>query len=138
MSQSIIQGKTLTETIVLDAEVWAQPAVGLFQPVFLLCEADYLHIKNAKPMTLNWAHGLLLASVGLGLSIIGKLLAIPWGHTVTVYIAEWIGLGVGFFSSLILYIISPVLPNERKRVLKQIEKFFADSPRTHHIVGQKK
>jgi len=137
MSQGITQGKTLTETIPLDAKVWDQFAVGLFQEVFLLCEADYLHIRNGKPMTLNWAHGFLLASVGLGLSIIGKLFSVPWGTHSSVHLGEWIGLSVGFFISFVLYMIGLALPNDRKRVLKQIERHFADSPRTHHIVGQK-
>jgi len=84
MSQGITQGKTSTKTIRLDAEVWGQFAAGSFQVNFLLCEADFLRTKNGKPITFRWAHGILLTSVGLGLSVIGKVLSAAWEHTVTV------------------------------------------------------
>lgn len=137
MPNKIIKGKTFTEPIHSDEQLTSQATVGSFQADFLLCEADYLRIKS-KPALQNWSHNIFLTAVGIGLLIIGKYLSKKYGYSAEILIGEWIACGVGLILSLILYGLGLILPNEKKRVMKQIAEHFSKAPRTKHIVRKDK
>lgn len=134
MSNPIIQGKTFTATIRSDEQITSEPTIGSLQADFLLCEADYLRIKNGKPAILNWAHTIFLTTIGLGLLIFGKFISTKLGYPATILLGEWIACGAGILLSIILYLIGIAMPNEQKKVMKKMEEHFKKAPITKHLM----
>lgn len=135
-NKDIVQGQVFKETITLETDS-TNPIIGSLQADFGLCEADYLRIKNGYPKTLIWAHSILLANAGLGISILGKYIdRILNGSNTPILAWEKYGFISALIVSFFLYLLGIFLPNEKKKVMKDIKNHFEYSPRTKHIVGK--
>lgn len=130
---SPIENQQITETIPVQGLV-SGVSVGTWQEDYRLTALDFEHIKNGKPMTFNWAHSILLATVGFGFNILGKGASTLAGVQQSIYIGEWITLGVGVFISLVLFLVGRALPNDRKRVMTEITKHFNTAPKLTQVV----
>ncbi|MGV2929522.1 hypothetical protein ACE3G8_00365 [Vreelandella venusta] len=128
-----IENQQITETIPVHG-LLVGVNIGTWQADYPLTALDYEHIKSGKPVTFNWANSILLATVGFGLNLIGKGVSQAVGTQHTIYAGEWIALGVGVFFAIAMYGVGLALPNERKRVMKEIQDHFKNSPKQRQVV----
>jgi hypothetical protein len=130
----VVEGERFQETLNLKVSR-TEPAIASLQEDFGLCEADFLRLKNGDPKPLLWASAVFWAAVGLGLAVLGKYLDKLLTNPAT-KIENWeiYGTAVAFLVAALLYLIGQLLPNERKKVMKDIENHFSKAPRTRHIV----
>ncbi|WP_286901883.1 hypothetical protein [Vreelandella sedimenti] len=128
-----VENQQITETIPVHGLLFGAN-IGTWQADYPLTALDFEHIKNGRPVTFNWATSILLATVGFGLNLIGKGASQAFGTQHTIYVGEWIALSVGVFFAVVLYGIGLALPNERKRVMKEIQDHFKNSPKQRQVV----
>ncbi|MBS3667068.1 hypothetical protein [Vreelandella boliviensis] len=128
-----IENQQITEPIRMQG-ILSVANIGTWQADYPLTALDFVHIKNGKPVTFNWANSIFLATVGFGLNLIGKGASQAVGTQQPIYVGEWIALGIGMFVALVLYGIGLALPNERKRVMKEIQDHFKNSPKQRQVV----
>lgn len=133
-----IENQQITETIPVHG-LLSGASIGTWQADYPLTALDFEHIKNGKPVTYNWANSILLTTVGFGLNLIGKGVSRFAGVSQQIYVGEWVALGLGFLLSVILYLIGMALPNDRKKIMKDIQEHFKNSPKQRQVVkGEQK
>jgi hypothetical protein len=137
MPKTIYNNEIITSTLATP-DLLSGTIIGTFQEDYRLCEADYLRLKTSKPVTLGWANGILLATLGYGLSLIPKLFDKLTGKPVEIAIGEWLTLLIGICLSILLYLIGLALPNDRKAVMKEIENHFKSAPKSRQIIRENK
>ncbi len=130
---SRIENQQITETIPVHG-LLSGASVGTWQADFPLTALNFEHIKNGKPVTFNWANSILLAAVGFGLNLLGKGASQLAGVQQQIYIGEWIAFGSAIIVSIILYLIGLALPNDRKKIMKEIETHFRSAPKKRQVV----
>lgn len=113
-------------------------SVGTWQADYPLNGRDYEHLKNGKPVTFNWANSILLTSIGIGLTLLGKYISQQSDSSVLIYKGEWIALSIGVMVAVILYIIGLCLPNDRKKIMKKLQTHFDHSPKKRQLVRESK
>jgi len=133
---SRIENQQITETIPVHG-LLSGASVGTWQADYPLTALDFEHIKNGKPVTFNWANSILLAAVGFGLNLLGKG-ASQLGVQQQIYIGEWIAFGGAITVSVALYLVGLLLPNDRKRVMKEIQVHFKSAPKQRQVVKGEK
>ena len=134
---AVKSGQKITETVLLDESVASEPTIEISQEPFYLCEADFLRIKTRGTPTREWAIRIFIASLGMTFIPIAKFFQI-WllGSSVVVQTWEWVAPCIGSALSIILLIIGKFLPNERKQVMRDIDRHFSAAPRRRHL-GEK-
>jgi hypothetical protein len=133
-AEQIVEGRRFTQTFSMNTDT-TEPAISSLQADFGLCEVDFLHLKNGQPKTVIWAYSVLLTGVGLGISIMGKYVdRILNGTTTPIPKWEIYGSIAAIVIAALLCLLGLILPNEKKKVMKDIETHFKNSPRTKHIV----
>ncbi|WP_194441047.1 hypothetical protein [Pseudoalteromonas simplex] len=130
---SRIENQQIIETIPVHGLI-SGASIGTWQADYPLTALDFEHIKNGKPVTFNWANSILLATVGFGFNILAKGATTLAGVEQQVYIGEWIALGAGVAISIVLYLVGLALPNDRKRVMKDIKEHFNSAPKQRQVV----
>lgn len=128
-----VENQQITETIPVHG-LLSGANIGTWQADYPLTAIDFEHIKNGKPVTFNWANSILLATVGFGLNLIGKGASQVVGMQQPIYVGEWIALGFGVVVAIVLYGIGLALPNERKRIMREIQDHFKNSPKQRQVV----
>lgn len=134
MPPKILDGQVITETVIA-VESWTTGAtIGSFQEDYPLGEADFVRLKTGKPITLSWAGNVFLTALGFGLGLIPKVLPLLAGKNVEV--TKWEGwtFALGVLVAVTLWIIGCFLPNDRKRVMKNIEDHFKGAVRSRQII----
>jgi hypothetical protein len=123
MTEKNVHGKEITETQFVP-DLFTGTDIGTWQAEYLLREVEFERIKYGKPITFNWAVSIFLTTFGFALFLLAK------GYTDIASISqgEWIALVIGIVLSVVLYIIGLCLPNNRKKVMKKIEKHFKEAP----------
>jgi hypothetical protein len=132
-----VENQQITETIPVHG-LLSGTSVGTWQEDYPLTALDFEHIKNGKPVTFNWANSILLTTVGFGLNLLGKGASQLAGVQQQIYIGEWIAFGCGIAATVILYLIGVALPNDRKRVMKEIQSHFKNAPKQRQVVKGEK
>jgi hypothetical protein len=130
---SRIENQQISQTIPVHG-LLSGASIGTWQADYPLTAIDFEYIKNGKPITFNWANSIFLATVGFGFNILGKGASTLAGIPQQIYIGEWITLGAGVFISIILYAFGLALPNDRKRVMKEIKEHFNNAPKHRQVV----
>lgn len=129
MTEQRYKGKVITKTVMV-SNMLTGTSVGTWQEDYPLREVDFVHIKNGKPITYIWANSILLATFGFGLNLLAKW----YSQTDKITKGEWIAFDFGVGISVILYIIGVCLPNERKKVMNDIENHFKNAPKSRQAV----
>jgi len=55
-----ISKKEFTNTLPIAEDIRTRPSIRISQEPFLLCEADFLRLKNGDSKALTWAGGVFL------------------------------------------------------------------------------
>ncbi|MCD4707366.1 MAG: hypothetical protein K8S62_06485 [Candidatus Sabulitectum sp.] len=129
MAKVIYRDEVITETVIAEG-LLTGITVGTWQPDYPLREVDFFHIKSGKPVTYNWASSILLTSIGFGFNILAKYLSQSDSNNASIAKGEWIVFGYGIGISIILYGIGRLLPNERRKVMKNIKDHFETAPKS--------
>ena len=111
-------------------------SVGTWQADYPLTGRDYEHLKNGKPITYNWANSILLTSIGIGLTLLGKYIYQQTNPAIIIYEGERIALGIGVAAAIILYLIGLCLPNDRKKIMKKLKDHFDTSPKKRQLLQE--
>jgi hypothetical protein len=133
MTEQIYKDKVITQTVIAE-DLLTGTSVGTWQEDYPLREVDFVHIKNGKPITYIWANSILLTSFGFGLNLLAKSFPQTDSNITPVTKGEWIAFGCGIAISVILYIIGCMLPNERKKVMNDIEDHFKNAPKSRQAM----
>jgi hypothetical protein len=133
MTEKIYEDKVITHTVIAD-DVLTGASVGTWQEDYPLREVDFVHIKHGKPITYLWANSIFLTTFGFGLNLLAKWFSQSDSSASRITKGEWIAFGCGLLLSVIFYLIGLMMPNERKRVMNDIEKFFKNAPKSRQAV----
>ena len=123
MADKSLRDKEITETQIV-SDLLTGTDIGTWQSEYLLREVEFERIKYGKPITFNWANSIALTTIGFGLNLVAK----GYSNVANINKGEWIALSAGIAFSIALYIIGLLLPNNRKKVMKKIEKHFENAP----------
>lgn len=134
MNESI-NNQEIHETVQVSG-LFSGASVGTWQADYPLTGRDYEHLRNGKPITFNWANSILLTSIGIGLTLLGKYISQQSDPSVLIYKGEWIALSIGVITAIVLYIIGLFLPNDRKKIMKKLQDHFDNSPKKRQLVRE--
>ena len=123
MNERRIENQTITETQNFP-DLLTGATIGTWQADYVLREVEFERLKNGKPVTYNWANSIGLTSFGFALNILAK----GYSDPSIVPKGEWVALGMGVSISIALYCIGLALPDNRKKVMKDIENHFKKAP----------
>lgn len=137
MTHGVFENQVITQTLVTK-NLFNGVSIGTFQEDFQLSEADFLRLKNEGTPLSTWSLNILFAVIGFGMSILPKWIAEIAGKPEKVSQSEWAALLAGLVLSIALLLIGKFLPNEKKELLRRMNKHFKSAPKTRHFVrGQK-
>jgi len=123
MTERIIENQEVTETQNV-LNLISGVEIGSFQADYRLREIEFERIKNGKPVTFNWANSIALTSFGFALNLLAK----GYSDPSLISKGEWVALASGVMISVTLYLIGLKLPNDRKKVMQDIETHFKNAP----------
>lgn len=127
MADKIFKNKVLNQTFEA-MDILSNVSVGTWQEDYLLTELEFERIKSDKSITFLWAHRIFLSTIGFGIIIAAKGISTWVNVPERISIVEWAALGIGVVVSIFIYIVGYIvdyfLPNNRKRVMKNIERHF--------------
>jgi hypothetical protein len=122
MINNQIENQRLDKTIHLELEVKTEPKISSMQEDFLLCEADFVRLKNGKSKASIIAISFFLASIGFGVSFIAKYLAsFLDANSFSFETWEWVAPVISSVISLVIYLVCLAIPNDHTKVRKQLK-----------------
>jgi hypothetical protein len=130
-----INNQEIGQTVVVPG-LLTGASVGTWQADYPLTGRDYEHLRHGKPITYNWANSILLTSIGIGLTLLGKYISQQTNPDIIIYKGEWIALCIGIAVAIILYIIGLFLPNDRKKIMKKLKEHFDNSPKKRQLLQE--
>ena len=133
----VVENQIITQTIVT-ADLFTGGSMGTFQEDFQLCEADFLRMKNERNTLTTWSQHILFTSIGYGISILPKWISEIAGKPEKVSQGEWAALAICLAVSLVLFLFSKFISNEKKELLNRIDKHFKSAPKSRQFVQGKK
>ena len=133
LSDGVYENQVITQTLVTE-NLFTGYAIGTFQENFQLCEADFLRLKNESSTWTTWSLNVLFASIGYGFSILPKWISEITGKPEKVSQSEWIALFVCLAVCFVLFLLSKLIPNEKKELLKRMDQHFKSAPKTQQFV----
>ncbi|MFH1874131.1 MAG: hypothetical protein ABH859_02970 [Pseudomonadota bacterium] len=126
-SEKNVRNREITETqFVPDLLTGAD--IGTWQKDYSLREIDFERIKRGRPITFTLAISIALTTFGFGLQLLAK----GYSNIANINKGDKVTLVIGIALSAVLYIIGLCLPNDRKKVMKKIEKHFKEAPTKRH------
>lgn len=133
MTKNVYQNEVITKTVVTE-DLLTGVSIGTLQADFLLCEADFMRLKGEGSVFVTWSLNVLFATIGYAMSILPKLISDLVGKDERVSQSEWVALGIFSAISLLLFLLSKVMHNEKKELLKSISKHFKSAPKSRQLV----
>lgn len=135
MPDGVYENQVITQTVMTE-NLFTGLSIGTFQEDFQLCEADFLRLRNEGTALTTWSLNILFASIGYGMSILPKWISEIAGKAEKVSQSEWAALGLA--ASLVLFLTSKFIPNEKKELLKRMDQHFKSAPKTRQFVREQK
>lgn len=137
MPDSVYENQVITQTVMTE-DLFTGISIGTFQEDFQLCEADFLRLRNEGTALTTWSLNILFASIGYGMSILPKWISEIAGKAEKVSQSEWAALAACLAASLVFFLISKFIPNEKKELLKRMDQHFKSAPKTRQFVREQK
>lgn len=137
MADKEYKGQLITGTVEAVGSLTGT-SIGTWQEDYLLREVEFVHIKRGKSVTFLWANSFLLTTFGFGINLLAKWFSSSDNTISPISKGEWIAFGCGAVFALILYIIGYFIPNERKKVMNDIESHFKNGPKMRQAVESNK
>ncbi len=111
-------------------------SVATVQADYSLSASEHVVLKNKWVSAYGWALNVGFATFGYFLSIFPKLVAYLESSTnPAIAKGEWLALGFGAGLTVFLCLIGLLCPNEKRALMKAIDKHFADAPKVRRRVG---
>lgn len=133
---STVHGQTVNETITMEAPLSGQTVVS-YQATYYLDEAEFLHLQSSGSRTMLAAGATGSATVGF---LVGLLPKIKFEGGIPNFDAIQLGerntLAIMLVVSVLIYVIGLVMPSERRRVTREIRKYFNDYRSRRRAGGQ--
>ncbi len=128
-----VKNKKLTESIKVE-ELMSDTDMGTWQADYPFTALDFEHIKNGQPITYLLSITIGLASFGFGLNLLNKYISQFGDVPQQIYKGEYITLFIGLGLALLIYLVGLALPNNKKKVMKNIQEHFENSPKKKQII----
>lgn len=114
-------------------------AIGIytFQKPYDLKENEYLILTKPNSKLSLWAHIILAGSIGWCISVFVRYVYSFFSQGSDVKIWELLALFFTVVVTLILWGLSAVLPNDKKKLLQRISKHFEENQPLKGIVEKK-
>lgn len=137
MPDGVYENQVITQTVMTE-NLFTGVSIGTFQEDFQLCEADFLRLSNEGTALTTWSLNILFASIGYGMSILPKWISDLAGKPEKVSQSEWTVLAGCLAVSLVLFLASKFVSNEKKELLNRMTQHFKSAPKTRQFIrGQK-
>ena len=134
MTEQIYKDKVIERTVLVKGGL-TDTSIGTWQADYPLREVEYVHIRNnVKSKTYACASAVFLTTFGFGLNMLAKWYSQTDDTCSQITKGEWIVIGCGLFISVVLYLIGIRLPNERKKVMNDIDSHFKSAPKSRQAV----
>ncbi|MCE7530808.1 hypothetical protein [Acinetobacter nosocomialis] len=117
----------IKKTVRVEKDVISKGNLESLQALFPLKEADFLRLKSKESSFKTFSGYILGAVIGYVFNILKNIYDyFVNGNIKAVQTSEWIIIGVGLLATIVCYLIGEYLPNERTKIMKNIEKYFND------------
>lgn len=136
MTKNVYENETITQTVVTE-NILTGISIGTLQADFLLCEADFLRLTGNGSTFASWSLNILFATIGYAMSITPKYISSLTGRQENVSQSEWITLGICTAITLVLFGLSKIIPNEKKKLLEKMSQHFKSAPKSHQFIKGK-
>ena len=120
-----IRNQTFTQTYRNSVNVTTSPLIEVSQEPYLLDKADYHVLKAEERPLKTLANDALFLCIGFGITLLAKYI-----QSSEIQRWEWVTLFIAVGVTLLLFIVGMCLPNEKRRLLGEIKKHFADKPKS--------
>jgi hypothetical protein len=130
---TIIQGRTFTQPLHLKD---GSPRIFTFQEPYWLEEKDYLILTKTTSFLAIWAHTILAGATLYGITILARYIYYSNSSDKNIKIGDWelIALTIAFVLSGLLEILNVLLPNDKKKLLKEIGKHFEENQKFKGLI----
>ncbi|WMW65737.1 hypothetical protein [Nitratidesulfovibrio liaohensis] len=131
-----VVGRELKQPYVYPSNVRTRSMLCSVQEDYALCEADFVRLKNGKSSCSDFAINTLISGVGAVILVGAKLfMKIVDGQDIKIEKYEIYVVLMIAAVSLVLFLIGQILPSEKSRVLKDMERHFCKATRTREVRG---
>ena len=117
---------TITETVVL-SEPLSGNSIASIQAIYPFTEADYVRLDSQGNVVKNWATSFLFVAIGSAVTLLQNVYKDGLNTPNDVASGDVIVLSI-------LSLITAFVPNEKKKLMKRIGKFFKDSASQNHFI----
>lgn len=112
------------QAVYINGIVATDPQITIARRPFLLERYDFEIIKNSKGYLNGIANTLLGATIGLFINMIAKLIGSEIDETITFDNWEVFAFLITLILMAVFYCLDYFVPNERKKIIKQICNHF--------------
>jgi hypothetical protein len=105
------------------------------QADYSLSATDYMMLKNGWVSLYAWSLNIFLATFGYAMSVMPKFLSGEMAYKLEALSkGEWNTLGAGSALALLIFAVGFFMPNEKKQVMRAIDKHFKNAPKSRQQV----
>lgn len=133
MTKNVYENEVIRETLET-GNLLTGMSIGTLQADYLLCEADFLRLKGEGSVFVTWSLNVLFATIGYAMSILPKWISELAGKPEKISSSEWTAFALGLVISFILFLLSKVMPNEKKELLNRISQHFKSAPKSRQLI----
>jgi hypothetical protein len=127
-STSTVANQRFTTSQVVTG-VLVEPSVGLYQPVYLLTEAEFMRLRQTSPVLSTSAGAVISFGLVYTLPVVANhiLTAAPF-KAVDIWVS-----GITFGLGIVLALLSFVASSEHRTLVSRIKTHFRENPGQHEI-----
>ncbi|ELX05552.1 TPA: hypothetical protein ACGDYM_002714 [Acinetobacter baumannii] len=115
----------IKKTVHVEKDVISYGNLESLQAIFPLKEADYLRLKSKESKLKTFSGYILGGVVGYVLNLTKNIYDfMANGNENAVQNSEWLTIIGGTIACIICWLLGEYLPNERTKVMKNIDKYF--------------
>ncbi|HEP8700720.1 TPA: hypothetical protein VDU52_003131 [Pseudomonas aeruginosa] len=124
---------TITETVVL-SEPLSGNSIASIQAIYPFTEADYVRLDSQGNVVKNWATSFLFVAIGSAVTLLQNVYKDGLNTPNDVASGDVIVLSILSLITALLFVVSAFVPNEKKKLMKRIGRFFKDSASQNHFI----
>ncbi|MBN0030832.1 hypothetical protein JTL72_34280, partial [Pseudomonas aeruginosa] len=104
------------------------------QAIYPFTEADYVRLDSQGNVVKNWATSFLFVAIGSAVTLLQNVYKDGLNTPNDVASGDVIVLSILSLITALLFVVSAFVPNEKKKLMKRIGKFFKDSASQNHFI----
>ncbi|WP_313317477.1 hypothetical protein [Pseudomonas sp.] len=122
----------ITETVVL-SQALSGNSIASIQAIYPFTEADYVRLDSQGNIVKTWATSFLFVAIGSAVTLLQNVFKDGLERPNDIAPGDLVVLAVLSLVTVLLFAVSAFVPNEKKKLMKRIDKFFKNSPSQNHF-----